>query len=41
MMHTQLALDMCTDFYFKIVKLYPFEELRSEERRVERVWGIV
>lgn len=27
MIHTQLALDMHTDFFLKIVNVYPFEEL--------------
>lgn len=27
MIHTQLVLDMCTDFFFKIANVYPFEEL--------------
>lgn len=27
MIHTQLVLDMCTDFFFKVANVYPFEEL--------------
>lgn len=27
MIHIQLVLDVCTDFFFLIVNVYPFEEL--------------